>query len=132
MSTNEELKKSLLQKELKNHFTPEFLNRVDEVVIFNPLKKDEVCQIVEIEIGKLNNRLEKLGYDIFVEKRVKSFISDVGFDEKYGARPIKRAIQEKIEDLISEEVLKGNVVEGGKYKLRIKNKTEIYIEEKEK
>ena len=130
MSTNEALKKSLLQKELKSHFTPEFLNRVDEVVIFNPLKKDEVCQIVEIEIGKLNKRLEKLGYDIFVEKRVKSFISDVGFDEKYGARPIKRAIQEKIEDLISEEVLKGNIVEGVKYKLKIKNKTEIYIEEK--
>jgi len=130
MSTNEALKKSLLQKELKSHFTPEFLNRVDEVVIFNPLKKDEVCQIVEIEISKLNNRLEKLGYDIFVEKRVKSYISEVGFDEKYGARPIKRAIQEKIEDLISEEVLKGNVVEGGKYKLKIKNKTEIYIEEK--
>ena len=132
MSTNEALKKSLLQKELKNHFTPEFLNRVDEVVIFNPLRKNEVCQIVEIEINKLNNRLEKLGYDIFVEKRVKSFISEVGFDEKYGARPIKRAIQEKIEDLISEEVLRGNVVEGGKYKLKIKNKTEIYIEEKGK
>jgi ATP-dependent Clp protease ATP-binding subunit ClpC len=76
--------------------------------------------------------LKKLGYDIFFEKRVKSFISEVGFDEKYGARPIKRAIQEKIEDLISEEVLKGNVVEGGKYKLRLKNKNEIYIEEKGK
>ena len=130
MSTNEELKKTLLQKELKSHFTPEFLNRVDEVIIFNPLRENEVCQIVEIEISKLNNRLKKLGYDIFFEKKVKSFISEVGFDEKYGARPIKRAIQEKIEDLISEEVLKGNVSENKRYKLRLKNKNEIYLEER--
>jgi len=130
MSTNEELKRALLQKELKSHFTPEFLNRVDEVIIFNPLRENEVCQIVEIEISKLNNRLKKLGYDIFFEKKVKSFISEVGFDEKYGARPIKRAIQEKIEDLISEEVLKGNVSENKRYKLRLKNKNEIYLEER--
>ena len=130
MSTNEELKKTLLQKELKSHFTPEFLNRVDEVIIFNPLRENEVCQIVEIEISKLNNRLKKLGYDIFFEKKVKTFISEVGFDEKYGARPIKRAIQEKIEDLISEEVLKGNVSENKRYKLRLKNKNEIYLEER--
>jgi ATP-dependent Clp protease ATP-binding subunit ClpC len=130
MSNNEEMKKALLQKELKNHFTPEFLNRVDEIVIFNPLRENEVEQIVDIEIKKLNDRLLELGYDIFIEKKVRRFISDVGFDEKYGARPIKRAIQEKIEDLISEEVLKGNIEEGKKYKLRIKNKDELFLEEK--
>ena len=76
---------------------------------------------------KLNNRLKKLGYDIFFEKKVKSFISEVGFDEKYGARPIKRAIQEKIEDLISEEVLRGNIVEGESCTLKMKGKEEVVL-----
>lgn len=127
MSNNEEMKKTLLQKELKNHFTPEFLNRVDEVVIFNPLRENEVEQIVEIELSKLNRRLEKLGYIIKVEPKVKKFLSEVGFDEKYGARPIKRAIQEKIEDLISEEVLRGTITEGKPYKLRLKGTEDVVV-----
>lgn len=124
---NEAMKKSLLEKELKNHFTPEFLNRVDEVVVFNPLKENEVGQIVEIELSKLNKRLVKLGYNITVEPKVKKFLSEVGFDEKYGARPIKRAIQEKVEDLISEEVLRGTIVEGKPYKLRLKGTEEVVV-----
>ena len=127
MSNNEEMKKSLLQKELKNHFTPEFLNRVDEVVVFNPLRENEVEQIVEIELSKLNKRLVKLGYNITVEPKVKKFLSEVGFDEKYGARPIKRAIQEKIEDLISEEVLRGTIMENKPYKLRLKGTEEVVV-----
>ena len=127
MSNNEEMKKALLQKELKNHFTPEFLNRVDEVVVFNPLRENEVEQIVEIELLKLNKRLDKLGYKITIDPKVKKFLSEVGFDEKYGARPIKRAIQEKIEDLISEEVLRGNIVEGKPCKLRMKGTEEVVL-----
>jgi len=127
MSSNEEMKKSLLQKELKNHFTPEFLNRVDEVVVFNPLKENEVEKIVEIELSKLNRRLVKLGYKVSIDNKVKKFLSEVGFDEKYGARPIKRAIQEKIEDLISEEVLRGNIVEGKPCKLKMKGKEEVVL-----
>jgi ATP-dependent Clp protease ATP-binding subunit ClpC len=127
MSNNEDMKKALLQKELKNHFTPEFLNRVDEVVVFNPLRENEVEQIVEIELLKLNKRLDKLGYKITIDTKVKKFLSEVGFDEKYGARPIKRAIQEKIEDLISEEVLRGNIVEGKPCKLRMKGTEEVVL-----
>ena len=127
MSNNEDMKKALLQKELKNHFTPEFLNRVDEVVVFNPLRENEVEQIVEIELLKLNKRLDKLGYKITIDPKVKKFLSEVGFDEKYGARPIKRAIQEKIEDLISEEVLRGNIVEGKPCKLRMKGTEEVVL-----
>jgi ATP-dependent Clp protease ATP-binding subunit ClpC len=127
MSNNEEMKKALLQKELKNHFTPEFLNRVDEVVVFNPLRENEVEKIVEIELLKLNKRLVKMGYKITIDPKVKKFLSEVGFDEKYGARPIKRAIQEKIEDLISEEVLKGNIVEGKPCKLRMKGTEEVVL-----
>ena len=128
ISNNEAMKKSLLEKELKNHFTPEFLNRVDEVVVFNPLRENEVEQIVEIELSKLNRRLDRLGYVVSIDKKVKKFLSEVGFDEKYGARPIKRAIQEKIEDLISEEVLRGNIVEGLSCKLKMKGEEEVVLE----
>ena len=127
MSKDEELKKVLLEKELKNFFTPEFLNRVDEVVVFNPLKELQVQQIVEIELTKLLKRVTKMGYDITISKGVKEFISKVGFDEKYGARPIKRAIQEKIEDLISEEILKKNIIIGKKYSLQMKGDEEIIV-----
>ena len=127
MSKDEEMKKVLLQKELKNYFTPEFLNRVDEVIVFNALKEDEVSQIVEIELSKLIKRISKLGYDVTVTKGVKDYIASVGFDEKYGARPIKRAIQEKIEDLLSEEILKKNIELKKKYSLQMKGQDEIIV-----
>lgn len=123
MSGNEELKKALLEKELKSHFTPEFLNRVDEVVIFNPLGQDEVRKIVEIELSKLTRRLERLGYHITFDDSTKDFLAKIGFDEKYGARPIKRAIQEKIEDFISEEVLRQNLKIGGNYTMSVEDET---------
>lgn len=129
MSNDEEMKKALLQKELKNHFTPEFLNRVDEVVVFNPLKENEVSQIVEIELLKLTSRLESMNYNITITDEVKQFISKVGFDEKYGARPIKRAIQEKIEDLISEEVLRGTIVEDKSFTIVMKDEEELEVKE---
>ena len=127
MSNNEEMKTVLIQKELKNHFTPEFLNRVDEIVVFNPLKEKEVSQIVEIELLKLTTRLEDMNYNITISDTVKEFISNVGFDEKYGARPIKRAIQEKIEDLISEEVLRGTIIKDNPFVLEMKNEEELIV-----
>ena len=130
MSGDEDLKKALLQKELKNHFTPEFLNRLDEVIVFNPLKENEVRLIVDIELGKLTQRLEKLGYHINFTEEVKTMLADVGFDEKYGARPIKRAIQEKIEDYISEEVLRQKIKIGRTYELKYVDE-EVQIEEGE-
>jgi ATP-dependent Clp protease ATP-binding subunit ClpC len=127
ISNSEEIKKAFLQKELKNHFSPEFLNRVDEVIIFKSLSNDDVLKIVNVEIDKLVKRLNKMNYLIDIDLKVRKFIADVGFDEKYGARPIKRAIQEKIEDLISEEVLKGNIVEGVSKKIRLSKKDTITI-----
>jgi ATP-dependent Clp protease ATP-binding subunit ClpC len=127
VSNSEEIKKSFLQKELKNHFTPEFLNRVDEVIIFKSLSSENVLKIVNVEIDKLINRLTKMGYNIDIDIKVKKFIAEVGFDEKYGARPLKRAIQEKLEDLISEEVLKGNIVEGVNKKIKMSGKSNIVI-----
>ena len=111
----EEYKRDMLKKELTKFFAPEFLNRIDEVVIFNPLKKEEIKQIVKLEIDKLFERLTNLKYQMVYDETILDLISEVGFDENYGARPIKRAIQDKIEDFISEEVLKGSINESDRY-----------------
>ena len=121
LGNTEELKKLFLQKELKNFFTPEFLNRVDEIVMFNPLKEEEVRKIVDIELQKLIDRLNKMGYEININDDVRNHIANVGFDDKYGARPIKRAIQDKIEDYISEEVLRKNIKIGSNRTLILKD-----------
>lgn len=113
----EEYKRETLKKELKKFFTPEFLNRIDEVVIFNTLIKDDVKKIVKLELDKLSKRLVGLKYDITFDDTILDLISEVGFDETYGARPIKRAIQDKIEDFVSEEIIKGNMTEGIPYTL---------------
>jgi len=127
VTNNEEIKKSLLRKELKNYFTPEFLNRVDEIIIFNQLKENEVSRIVAIELYKLKERLDSLNYFVEISEDVKKYIHKVGFDEKFGARPIKRAIQEKIEDLISEEVLRGNIKENINYLLDIDKEEKLSV-----
>ena len=117
----EEQKRDMLKKELKKFFAPEFLNRIDEVIVFNTLKEEEVKQIVKLEIDKLINRLNGLKYNITCDEKVLELISKVGFDETYGARPIKRAIQDQIEDFISEEVLNGKIVENEKYSLTVED-----------
>lgn len=115
---NEELRKETLQKELKKFFSPEFLNRIDDIVVFESLKQNDVSKIVDIELDKLAKRLDSMKYLISFDESISKMISKVGFDEMYGARPLKRAIQDKVEDFISEEVLKGNIKEGTKYVLK--------------
>ena len=122
----EEYKQDMLKKELKKFFSPEFLNRIDEVVIFNTLKRDEVKQIVKLEMDKLCERLVKLKYNITYDESILELISEIGFDESYGARPLKRAIQDKVEDFISEEVLKGTVLDDVSYVLYVDN-TEVKL-----
>ena len=114
---SDEQKKEILMKEMKNFFSPEFLNRVDDIITFNALKEDEIKKISEIEIKKLISRLNEMNYKISYDQTLVDYISKVGYDELYGARPLKRAIQDKVEDLVSEEVLKGNVKEGTSYKV---------------
>ena len=108
----EELKKDILKAELKKFFSPEFLNRIDDVVMFKSLDKENVKKIVKLELDKLMYRLSKIKYNFTYTDKVTELISDVGYDENYGARPIKRAIQDKIEDFISEEILRGEITEG--------------------
>jgi ATP-dependent Clp protease ATP-binding subunit ClpC len=126
----EEQKRDILKKELQKFFAPEFLNRIDEVIVFNTLKEEEVQQIVKLEIDKLISRLQGLNYNITCDEKVLELISKVGFDETYGARPIKRAIQDKIEDFISEEVLNGNVKENEEYILTVEEEI-VKFQEKE-
>jgi ATP-dependent Clp protease ATP-binding subunit ClpC len=109
--SNEEQKKEILKKEMKNYFSPEFLNRIDDVIVFNSLNEESIKKIVDIELKKLMSRLSELKLIFKYDDKLVSHIAKIGYDELYGARPIKRAIQDQIEDLVSEEVLNGNVIE---------------------
>ena len=108
--------KNTIEKSLKKAFSPEFLNRVDEIVIFNSLEKEDLKKIISIELDKLKNRLKDLGYSLKISSKALSFLCEKGFDKKYGARPLKRAIQNYVEDLIAEEIVKSKIKEGSSIK----------------
>ena len=111
-SQESSLNKKTITNALKKKFAPEFLNRIDEVVIFNNLSINEIHKIIEIELEKLYERIDELGYKIKLTKKAKDFLAKKGFDKDYGARPLKRAIQKYLEDLIAEEILKSKINEG--------------------
>ena len=124
----EEHKRDILKKELSKFFAPEFLNRIDDTIIFNSLKKEHIDKIVKLEIDNLLNRLSKMHYNFNIDNSVIEMISKVGFDEMYGARPLKRAIQDKIEDLISEEILMDKINLNTKYLITVENDVVIIRE----
>lgn len=127
----EEQKRDVLKKELSKFFAPEFLNRIDDVVIFNSLQKDDIDKITKLELDTLIKRVKQQNYNFTYSDSVVELISKVGFDETYGARPIKRAIQENIEDYISEKILTDEIEEGKIYNLISKDdKIEIEIKKK--
>ena len=97
---------------LQKKFAPEFLNRIDEVIIFNALSKENIHKIIDIELSKLYQRIEELGYKIKLSKKAKDFLAEKGYDKKYGARPLKRTIQKHVEDLIASEILNSMINEG--------------------
>ena len=107
-----DIEKSIIQKELKKTFTPEFLNRIDEVIIFNNLEKKDIRKIVDIELAKVIKRVNDIGYKLEVTLNAKDFLTEKGYDKKYGARPLNRAIQKYIEDLIAENVVSNNIKDG--------------------
>ena len=111
-SQADDIEKNVINNALKKTFAPEFLNRVDDIVIFNTLEKNDIYQIVEIELKALISRIEKLGYKVSLTTDAKSFICEKGFDKKNGARPLKRAIQKYIEDLLAEEIVNNKIKEG--------------------
>jgi ATP-dependent Clp protease ATP-binding subunit ClpC len=110
--SNEEAKKQVLMKEMKNFFSPEFINRIDDTIVFNSLNSEDIKKITRIELDKLIERVKGMNYNFTYDDKLVDLIHKVGYDETYGARPIKRAIQDRVEDYISEEILKGEVNEG--------------------
>lgn len=104
--------KSVIENALKKAFAPEFLNRIDDVIVFNSLEKEHIFQIIEIELAKLLKRIKDIGYELVLSDKARDYIAEKGFDKQYGARPLKRAIQKYIEDALAEEIVNANLEEG--------------------
>ena len=116
--------RGVIENALKRAFAPEFLNRIDDVIVFNSLGKEEIFKIIDIELGHLFGRVNTLGYKITLTENAKEFIADKGFDSQFGARPLKRAIQKYLEDPIAEEILKGELSEGDTLEVDYDKETE--------
>ena len=106
------LERSVIDKEMKKKFAPEFLNRVDDIVFFNSLQRNDIHKIIEIELKGLFKRVRAMGYGIDIDDKAKDFILRKGWDEQYGARPLKRAIQHYIEDDLADEIIKADILLG--------------------
>jgi ATP-dependent Clp protease ATP-binding subunit ClpC len=113
----EEIRNSVIEDSVKKAFSPEFLNRLDDIIIFKSLDKEDIKKIVEIPLNELKDRMKEMGYTIKLSSKLKEYLAEVGYDEKYGARPLNRAIQKYIEDPIAEKMLDGDVKEGDTIKL---------------
>ena len=104
--------KGVIESALKKAFAPEFLNRIDDVIVFNPLEREDIHKIIDIELNKLYKRIKDIGYDLNLSDKAKDYIAEKGFDKQYGARPLKRAIQKYIEDALAEEIVNSKLEEG--------------------
>lgn len=113
LENQEEAMKSTIQSALKKTFSPEFLNRLDDVIVFNSLQRENIHKIIDITLGKLFARITALGYNVELTDKAKDFIAEKGYDHQFGARPLNRAIQKYLEDPVAEEILKGEIEEGG-------------------
>ena len=107
-----DLEKGVIETALKRAFAPEFLNRIDDVILFNTLSKENIVKIIDIELRKLYARINELGYEVEMSEKAKLYIADKGFDEKYGARPLARAIQKYVEDPLAEQIINSEIEEG--------------------
>jgi len=116
-----EVRKSIIQKSLKQQFNPEFLNRIDDIILFNSLDKEVIEKIIQVELDKLSKRLKEKNYNITFDKTVVARVAELNTQEDYGARPIKRIIQNLCEDFLSDEILKGNIKENGIINLKYKD-----------
>jgi ATP-dependent Clp protease ATP-binding subunit ClpC len=127
--------RGVIENALKKSFAPEFLNRIDDVVVFNALEKEDINKIIDIELEKLLTRIKGLGYNLTLSEAAKDFIADKGFDKQYGARPLKRAIQKYVEDALAEEIVASHLQEGDNINIDLDKKTEelkISIDKAEK
>lgn len=104
--------KGVIENALRKAFAPEFLNRIDDVVMFESLKREDIHKIIDIELANLYKRLHTMGFDIEVSIEAKDFLLEKGWDEQFGARPLKRAIQKYVEDALAEEIIKSKIADG--------------------
>jgi len=120
--------KSVIESALKKAFAPEFLNRIDDVIVFNPLEREHIHKIIDIELDKLFVRIREIGYHLKLTVKAKDYIAEKGFDKQYGARPLKRAIQKYIEDALAEEIVNSKLEEGDSIHMDLdKKKDELTI-----
>ncbi len=127
--STEDHSKGVVENALKKAFAPEFLNRIDDVIMFNSLGKEEIHKIIDIELAKLYGRLNGLGYNVQITEEAKNFIEEKGYDAQYGARPLKRAIQKYVEDPLAEEIIKTSPAEGDIIEVAFdKEKNEVFVQ----
>jgi ATP-dependent Clp protease ATP-binding subunit ClpC len=112
LENQDDIMKATIQSALKKAFSPEFLNRLDDVIVFNSLSREDIHKIIDITLGKLFARIQSIGYTVDLTTKAKDFLADKGYDQQYGARPLNRAIQKYLEDVVAEEILKGEASEG--------------------
>ena len=118
---------------MKKAFAPEFLNRIDDIVIFNNLEKEDIAKIIDLELAKLYSRLEKLNYKVELTDEAKEFIAEKGWDKDFGARPLKRAIQKYVEDALAEEIITSKIIVGDEIFMDLdKDKNELTVEVQKK
>ncbi|WP_394759700.1 ATP-dependent Clp protease ATP-binding subunit [Flavobacterium sp.] len=120
--------KSIIENALKKTFAPEFLNRIDDVIVFNALEKEDINSIIEIELNKLYARVKELGYSLSLSDKAKAYVAEKGFDRQFGARPLKRAIQKYVEDVLAEEIITSKIATGDEIFMDIEeNATELSV-----
>jgi ATP-dependent Clp protease ATP-binding subunit ClpC len=117
-----DIEKSVIQSALKKAFAPEFLNRIDDVVLFNSLTREDIHKIIDIELKGLFHRIEDLGYAISMSQEAKDHIADEGFDEAFGARPLARALQKLVEDPLAEKIIGKEIAEGDAIEITLNEK----------
>jgi ATP-dependent Clp protease ATP-binding subunit ClpC len=119
--------RAIIEKALKKKFKPEFLNRIDEAIIFNGLNKEDISQIIHLEIASLEKRISEMNYKIEINEDAIDYLAKQGYDEAYGARPLARAIQHYVEDPVADEILNGNILEGETIMISFNKETEEIV-----
>lgn len=119
--------KTVIQNALRKAFSPEFLNRIDDMILFKSLSRESIHKIIDLELVHLYKRIEELGYNIKIDKNSKDFIVDKGYDEKFGARPLKRAIQKYVEDPLAEKIINASITEGDTIEITLNKEKDALI-----
>lgn len=127
-SQSDDMAKNVITKALKRTFSPEFLNRIDDVIIFNSLVKKDIFKIIDITLRDVTKRIKDLGFEIILTEEAKDFLADKGYDPQFGARPLHRAVQKYVEDPLAEEILRANAKPGDSFSVELaKEKDELRI-----